>query len=68
MNSVNEKRSGWSAWYLVFIITFVMVLWPPFYNRVDPTLWGIPFFYWYQLMCVIVGAVTTALVYLRTRD
>jgi hypothetical protein len=68
MNSVNTKRSDWSPWYLLFIIEFVLVLWPPFFNRVDPTLWGMPFFYWYQLLCVIIGAVITAVVYTRTRD
>ena len=67
MNSVNTKRSEWSPWYLLFIIEFVMVLWPPFFNKLEPTLWGMPFFYWYQLACVIVGAVITAIVYYRTR-
>jgi hypothetical protein len=67
MNSVNTKRSEWSPWYLLFIIEFVMVLWPPFFNKLEPTLWGMPFFYWYQLACVIVGAVITAIVYNRTR-
>ena len=67
MNSVNTKRSEWSPWYLLFIIEFVMVLWPPFYNKLEPMLWGMPFFYWYQLACVIVGAVITAIVYNRTR-
>ena len=67
MNSVNTKRSEWSPWYLLFIIEFVMVLWPPFFNRLEPTLWGMPFFYWYQLACVIVAAVITAIVYNRTR-
>jgi hypothetical protein len=67
MNSVNKKSGDWSPWYLLFIVEFVMVLWPPFYNKVDPTLWGIPFFYWYQLLCVIIAAVITAIVYWRTR-
>ena len=67
MNSVNTKRGDWSPWYLLFIIEFVMVLWPPFFNKLEPTLWGMPFFYWYQLACVIVGAVITAIVYYRTR-
>jgi hypothetical protein len=67
MNSVNTKRSGWSGWYLLFLLEFALVLWPPFYNKVDPTLWGMPFFYWYQLLCVIIGAVITAIVYSRTR-
>jgi hypothetical protein len=45
-----------------------MVLWPPFYNKIEPTLWGIPFFYWYQMLCVLVSAVITAFIYLRTRE
>ena len=40
-----EMRRGWSWWYLLFIIEFVLILWPPFYNRVEPSLIGIPFFY-----------------------
>jgi hypothetical protein len=68
MNSVNTKRGDWSPWYLLFIIEFVLVLWPPFFNKLDPTLWGIPFFYWYQLLCVIIAAVITAFVYNRTRS
>jgi len=67
MNSVNGKRSDWSPWYLLFGIEFVLVLWPPFYNRIEPAVWGIPFFYWYQLLCVIVGAIITAVVYKVTK-
>jgi hypothetical protein len=66
MNNAQPQRRGWSWWYLLFIIQFVLVLWPPFYNQVEPTWIGIPFFYWYQLACVIVGAVLTAIVYLAT--
>jgi hypothetical protein len=29
---------------------------------------GIPFFYWYQLLWVIIGAVFTAIVYFATDD
>jgi Protein of unknown function (DUF3311) len=62
----SERRSGWSWWYLLFLIQFVAVLWPPFYNRVDPSWIGLPFFYWYQLLWVIIGAVLTAIVYFAT--
>jgi Protein of unknown function (DUF3311) len=65
---VNNKHSDWSPWYLLFVIEFALVLWPPFFNRIDPTLWGIPFFYWYQLLCVFIGAAMTAFVYVRVRD
>ncbi len=59
-------RRGWSWWYLLFVIQFVAVLWPPFYNTVEPSWAGIPFYYWYQMLMVIVGAVLTAIVYFAT--
>jgi hypothetical protein len=68
MNDAPRKRGGWSWWYLLFIIQFVIVLWPPFYNKAEPYWIGIPFFYWYQLLCVIIGAVFTAIVYFATAN
>ncbi|MBR2124046.1 MAG: DUF3311 domain-containing protein [Acetobacter sp.] len=32
----------------LLLLPFIALLWVPFYNRVTPTLCGIPFFYWYQ--------------------
>ena len=64
----SERQRGWSWWYLLFVIQFVAVLWPPFYNRAEPAFIGMPFFYWYQLAWVIVGAILTAIVYFATRD
>jgi hypothetical protein len=49
---------------LLFLIPLVAVLCLPFYNRIEPTLWGIPFFYWYQLALVIVCALLVMIVYL----
>lgn len=64
--SPRSRARRW--WYLLFLIQFIAVLWPPFYNRAEPRWWGIPFFYWYQLLWVIIGAACTATVYLATRD
>ena len=61
-----HHQSAWSWWYLLFVILFVFVLWPPLYNRVEPSLGGIPFFYWYQLLWVIIAAILTAIVYFAT--
>jgi hypothetical protein len=66
MDQQSEQRSHWSWWYLLFIIQFIAVLWPPFYNAVEPSWAGIPFYYWYQMLCVIIGAVLTAIVYFAT--
>jgi hypothetical protein len=32
------------------------MLWVPYYNRIAPELAGIPFFYWYQLVWIVLGA------------
>jgi hypothetical protein len=56
-------KSGWSWWYLLLIFQVVLTLWVPLYNKVEPTLGGVPFFYWFQLALVVLGAVLTAVVY-----
>ncbi len=38
----------------LLLIPFIALLWVPFYNRVTPCLWGIPFFYWYQFAWIPV--------------
>jgi hypothetical protein len=63
-----KNRGGWSWWYLLFVIEFVVALWPPFYNKAEPTLIGIPFFYWFQLLWVFVSAAFTAVVYFATSE
>ena len=66
MNTTQKKRPGWSWWYLLFVVQFVVVLWPPLYNTAQPIWMGVPFFYWSQMLCVIVAAVLTAIVYFAT--
>jgi hypothetical protein len=60
------RQGGWSWWYLLLVIQAVAVIWPPFYNKAEPSWIGVPFFYWYQLMWVILGAIFTAIVYFAT--
>lgn len=50
----------------VIFVPFIGVLWVPFFNTVEPTLGGVPFFYWYQLMWIGISAVLTIVVYLLT--
>jgi hypothetical protein len=68
MKGEETRRGGWSWWYLLFVLQFAVALWPPLYNRAEPYLVGIPFFYWFQMLWVIVSAVLTALVYVATDD
>ena len=62
----NGHDRAWSWWYLLLLLQFVPALWVPFYNSVEPTAFGIPFFYWFQLALVFVSAAVTAVVYFAT--
>jgi hypothetical protein len=55
-----------SKWNLVLLVPLLITLYPPLYNRADPRLFGIPFFYWFQLAAVVVGIACTAIVYRAT--
>jgi|tagenome__1003787_1003787.scaffolds.fasta_scaffold20738188_2 hypothetical protein len=68
-NGVGPDKHGdaWRAWYLLLLIPFAALLWPPIYARETPEVFGIPFFYWYQFVAVPVAAALTVLVYVQTR-
>jgi len=50
--------------YLFLAVPFACLCWVPFYNSVEPSLLGIPFFYWYQMLWTILGALCIVPVYL----
>lgn len=65
------RRSDRSPVNWLLLVPVVLVLWPPLFNSVTPSLFGIPFFYWYQLAVIPIGVLCTAAVYrasLRRRD
>ena len=66
-DDVAPHRSDRSPWNWLLLIPIVVPLIVPFYNRVEPTLFGWPFFYWMQLAFVALGVVTTVVVYRATR-
>ena len=47
----------------LLLIPFIAMLWVPFYNSAEPYWIGIPFFYWYQMLWIIIGAVIVVFVY-----
>ena len=53
---------------LLLLVPLVAVLVPEIYNRASPSIGGMPFFYWWQLLWVAGVAVCTAIVYLATRS
>ncbi|MFL6143846.1 MAG: DUF3311 domain-containing protein [Labedaea sp.] len=62
-------RSGlrWNAWNLLLLIPLLWLL-TPLYNHSGPTLFGMPFFYWFQFAGIAVGVLCTSVVYFKTRD
>lgn len=56
------------AWYALLILPFVGTLLPWIYNRPAPALFGMPFFYWYQLAWVAVTAALLGIVVVMTRE
>jgi hypothetical protein len=64
MNGPPRRHSG-KSWLWLLLIPYIGLLWVPFYNHVEPKLFGFPFFYWYQLLWVPISAVLTWIVYQR---
>ncbi|HKS46292.1 MAG TPA: DUF3311 domain-containing protein [Amycolatopsis sp.] len=56
----------WSAWNLLLLVPLLMLI-TPWFNFDKPRLLGLPFFYWYQFLFVIVGVGSVALVYVMTK-
>jgi hypothetical protein len=56
-----------SGWYWLFAIPFVATLLPWIYNTASPELFGMPFFYWYQMAWVPITVVLTVVVYIKTK-
>ena len=65
-STATSTSSSW--WSLLLLIPFVALLWVPFYNRIDPAIFGIPFFYWYQFIWVVLTSLIIVIVDSRTRE
>jgi hypothetical protein len=66
MPNPEPRRRSKTGWYLLLAVQFPLALWVGFYNSAEPSLAGIPFFYWFQLLLVLVCAALTAIVYFAT--
>jgi Protein of unknown function (DUF3311) len=55
--------SRWWRWLLV--LPFIALLWVPSYNSVEPSLGGVPFFYWYQFLWLFITSGLIIFLYYR---
>lgn len=49
-------------WYWLLVLPYLAILWLPSYNRIEPIAFGVPFFYWYQLLWVVLSTLIIAVV------
>jgi hypothetical protein len=59
------KKIGWK---LLLLIPYLALCFPALYARATPTLFGFPFFYWYQFLWVILTSILLGLIYLKLKD
>ena len=60
------RRPDRSRWNWLLLLPLLATLYPPLYNHRKPSLLGIPFFYWYQLLAVAIGVICVYAVYRAT--
>jgi hypothetical protein len=65
-NGGEPERNGERSRMLLLLLIPMLVLYVPLYNSVEPTLFGFPFFYWFQLLWIFVSMAVTAIVYYAT--
>jgi Protein of unknown function (DUF3311) len=56
-----------TRWSWLLLIPLLGTLIPPIYNTRDPELFGVPFFYWYQMVWIPISVLVTVLVYRATK-
>ena len=61
------RARGLSRWNLLVVVAVVIPLLTPLYNRVQPRLFGLPFFYWSQMAFIGLAACVTTAVYQATK-
>jgi hypothetical protein len=61
-SNLNPRKLGLLQ-VVLLAIPCIAVLVVPYYNTLEPSLFGIPFFYWWQLVWVPLSGVFIAIVY-----
>jgi len=62
LHSRSSRGTSRSLWILILVLLTPAVVVPllvPLYDQVDPTLFGFPFFFWFQFALIVGAAVLT---------
>ena len=61
-------RKEFNPWKLLLALPYLVLCFPQIYARATPTLFGFPFFYWYQFAWVVLASVLMGIVYRKLDD
>lgn len=64
MSQPGQGRTRFRVVHFLLFVPYIAILWVPSFNRADPAVAGIPFFYWYQMLWILLGALLLLPVYL----
>jgi hypothetical protein len=56
----------WQVW-LLLALPYAALCFPALYARATPTVFGVPFFYWYQFLWVVITSLLLFAVYRRLK-
>ena len=63
-----NSRGLWILVYVLLAPAVVVPLLVPLYDKTDPTLFGFPFFYWFQFALILGSAVLTVTAFAVARE
>ena len=63
----SRKPQRSRRWLLLLVLPYLGLCFPQLYARATPSLWGFPFFYWYQFAWVVLGAALLGIVYRKLK-
>lgn len=64
---VKPRRADASRWHWLLLVAVIVPLATPLYNRIEPKLFGLPFFYWGQLSFAFLSTLVILIVHLATK-
>jgi hypothetical protein len=62
---LKEAPGTYAVTAILLLVTMVALLAVPTYSHLTPSLGGIPFFYWYTLLWLVINAILQAIAYLN---
>jgi hypothetical protein len=70
MSLPTPRKAKRTAWWVVVLLAlpYLGLCFPKLYARATPTLFGFPFFYWYQFAWVLLTSFLLYLVYRQLKS